>query len=66
MIFHGKKVPDARRGRIWARVSIKIKEKKLAFIKCLYYECKEKLTDEFILKFINKNKELIKKIKNIN
>ena len=45
-------------------LSIKIKENKLNSIKCLDYECKEKLNDEFILKLIDKNDELIKKYKN--
>ena len=34
-------------------LSIKIKENKLTFIKCLDYECQEKLSDEFILIYLN-------------
>ena len=42
-------------------LSVQIQENKLPFIKCLNYECKEKLTDVFILYLLNNNIELIKK-----
>ena len=44
-------------------LSLKIKENQLSSIKCLKYECQEKLPDEFILKIIKSNKELIDKYK---
>ena len=44
-------------------LSIKIKENKISYIKCLDYECQEKLTDEFIIKLLNSNQELISKFK---
>ena len=40
-------------------LSVQIQENKLSFIKCLDYECKEKLSDEFIINLLNNNKELI-------
>ena len=40
-------------------LSIKIKENKLTFIKCLDYECQEKLSDEFIINLLKSNKNLI-------
>ena len=43
-------------------ISIKIEENKLSFIKCLNYECQEKLSDEFIINLLKSNKKLIKKI----
>ena len=44
-------------------LSIKIKENKIISIKCLDYECKEKLSDEFIINLLNNDYELIKKYK---
>ena len=44
-------------------LSIKIKENKLTSIKCLDYECQEKLSDEFIINLIKSNKEIIEKYK---
>ena len=44
-------------------LSIKIKENKLASIKCLDYICKEKLKDEFIINLLNSDFDLIKKYK---
>ena len=44
-------------------LSVKIKENKLTFIKCLDYECQEKISDEFIINLINEDKDLIKKYK---
>ena len=44
-------------------LSIKIRENKISSIKCLDYECQEKLSDNFINKIINSNEELIKKYK---
>jgi len=44
-------------------LSIKIEENKLTFIKCLNYECQEKLSDEFIINLLNSNKKLIEKYK---
>ena len=44
-------------------LSIKIKENKLTFIKCLNYECQEKLSDEFIINLLNSNQTLIEKYK---
>ena len=44
-------------------LSIKIKENKLSSIKCLDYNCKEKLDDEFIINLINSDNDLIKKYK---
>ena len=45
-------------------LSVKIKENKLTTIKCLDYECKETLIDEFVLKLIENDNELISKYKN--
>ena len=42
---------------------IKIKENKISFIKCLNYECQNKLSDDFIIKLLGSNKELIEKYK---
>ena len=44
-------------------LSIKIKENKLPSIKCLDYNCKEKLDDEFIINILDKDKDLIKRYK---
>ena len=44
-------------------LSIKIKENKLPSIKCLNYNCKEKLNDEFIIRLLNHNNDLIRKYK---
>ena len=44
-------------------LSIKIKENKLPSIKCLDYNCKEKLDDEFIINILGKDKDLIKRYK---
>ena len=44
-------------------LSIKIKENKIASIKCLDYECQEKLSDEFIINLLNNDHDLIKKYK---
>jgi hypothetical protein len=44
-------------------LSIKIKENKLSLIKCLNYECQEKLSDNFIINILKSNKELINKYK---
>ena len=44
-------------------LSIKIKENKLAFIKCMDYECSEKPDDDFIINLLNSNQELIDKYK---
>ena len=41
--------------------SAQIQENKLTSIKCLNYECQEKLNDEFIIHLLNNNNELIKK-----
>ena len=41
----------------------KIKDNKLASIKCLDYECQEKLSDEFIINLLNNDKDLISKYK---
>ena len=43
--------------------SAQIQENKLTSIKCLNYECQEKLNDEFIIHLLNNNNELIKKYK---
>ena len=45
-------------------LSIKINGNKLTQIKCLEYECQEKLPIEFIMNIIKDNKELIEKYKN--
>ena len=45
-------------------LSTKIKENKLTFIKCLNYECQEKLSDEFIIQLLKEEKELISRYKN--
>jgi len=42
-------------------LSIKIEENKITFIKCLNYECQEKLSDEFIINLLNSNNKLISK-----
>ena len=44
-------------------LSIKIKENKLNFIKCMDYECREKPDDDFIINLLNSNQELIDKYK---
>ena len=44
-------------------LSIKIKENKLSSIKCLDYNCKQKLEDEFIINLLNNDINLIKKYK---
>ena len=44
-------------------LSVKIKENKLPSIKCLDYNCNEKLTDDFIINLLNKDINLIKKYK---
>jgi len=44
-------------------LSIKIKENKLPSIKCLNYNCKEKLNDKFIINLLNSDINLIKKYK---
>ena len=44
-------------------LSVKIKENKLPSIKCLDYNCQEKLTDEFIINLLNSNTNLIKAYK---
>jgi len=44
-------------------LSIKIKENKIVSIKCLDYECQEKLSDKFIINLLNNDYELIKKFK---
>ena len=44
-------------------LSTKIKENKLAFIKCMDYECSEKPDDDFIINLLNSNHELIDKYK---
>ena len=44
-------------------LSIKIKENKLPSIKCLDYNCQEKLSDEFIINLLNSDINLIKKYK---
>ena len=40
-----------------------IKENKLSSIKCLNYDCKEKLSDDFTINLLHSNKSLIKKYK---
>ena len=45
-------------------LSIKIKENKLTFIKCLDYECQEKLSDKFIINLLKSNKNLINQFNN--
>ena len=44
-------------------LSIKIKENKLPSIKCLNYNCKEKLNDNFIINLLKSDIDLIKKYK---
>ena len=44
-------------------LSVKIKENKLPSIKCLDYECQEKLEDKFIINLLNSDINLIKKYK---
>ena len=44
-------------------LEVKIKENKLSFIKCLNYECPEKLSDEFIIDLLQNNNDLIQKYK---
>ena len=44
-------------------LSVKINENKLSSIKCLDYNCEEKLNDEFIINILNKDEILIKKYK---
>ena len=41
-------------------LSVNIKENKLPLIKCLDYNCKEKLSDNFIINLLNSDKDLIK------
>ena len=40
-------------------LSVKIKENKISSIKCLDYNCKEKLTDQFIKQLLNSDQDLI-------
>jgi len=47
-------------------LSLKIQENKISSIKCLNYECQEKLKDKFIIKIIESNKILIEKYKKFN
>ena len=42
---------------------LKIKDNKLTSIKCLDYECEEKLSDKFLIELLKENKELIEKYK---
>ena len=44
-------------------LSTKIKENKLSSIKCMEYECNEKLDDDFIINILNSNQDLIDKYK---
>ncbi len=44
-------------------LSTKIEENKFANIKCLDYECKEKLSDVFIINLLNNKNDLIEKYK---
>ena len=44
-------------------LSIKIQENKISFIKCLNYECREKISDIFIINLLNSNDQLIQKYK---
>ena len=44
-------------------LSVKIKESKLTSIKCLDYNCKEKLKDEFIINLLKSDIDLIRKFK---
>ena len=44
-------------------LSVMIKENKLSSIKCLNYDCKEKLSDDFTINLLHSNKSLIKKYK---
>ena len=44
-------------------LSIKIKENNLPSIKCLKYNCKEKLNEQFIIRLLKSNKDLIMKYK---
>ena len=44
-------------------LSVKINENQLPSIKCLNYECKEKLSDEFIINLLNFDFNLIRKYK---
>jgi len=44
-------------------LSVKIKENKLPSIKCLDYNCKEKLTEEFIINILNSDIDLIRRYK---
>ena len=43
-------------------LSTKIEENKFTNIKCLDYECQEKLSDGFIVKLLNNKDDLIKEI----
>ena len=45
-------------------MSIKIKENKLTFIKCLEYQCQEKLSDDFIINIIKSNEQILNLFKN--
>ena len=44
-------------------LSIKINENKLTFIKCLDYECQQKLPNEFIINIVKENQNLLQKYK---
>ena len=44
-------------------LSIKIKENKISFIKCLNYECQEKLSDNFIFNILKSNQNLVEQYK---
>ena len=44
-------------------LSVNIEENKLSNIKCLDYNCKEKVDDEFIINLLKSNEKLIKKYK---
>ena len=44
-------------------LSTKIEENKLANIKCLDYECQERLSDKFIINLLNNKNDLIQKYK---
>ena len=46
-------------------LTIKIKENKIPSIKCLDYECQEKLSDYFIIKLLKSNQSLIKQYKKL-
>ena len=44
-------------------LSVKIKEDKLSSIKCLNYNCKERLSDDFITNLLNSDNNIISKYK---